>query len=54
MDGISKYLLFLTGVGGWFWITLTSEKKMRDFDATRNHSLSQLPLKLMTGIFDGK
>ena len=20
---IAKYLLFLTGVGGWFWITLT-------------------------------
>ena len=23
VGGIAKYLLFLTGVGGWFWITLT-------------------------------
>ena len=22
VGGIAKYLLFLTGVGGWFWITL--------------------------------
>ena len=27
VGGIAKYLLFLTGVGGWFWITLTKEKK---------------------------
>ena len=23
VGGIAKYLLFLTGVGGWFWIILT-------------------------------
>ena len=23
VGGIAEYLLFLTGVGGWFWITLT-------------------------------
>ena len=23
VGGIAKFLLFLTGVGGWFWITLT-------------------------------
>ena len=23
VGGIAKYLLLLTGVGGWFWITLT-------------------------------
>ena len=27
VGGISKYLLFLTGVGGWFWIILTYKKK---------------------------
>jgi hypothetical protein len=28
VGGIAKYLLFLTGVGGWVWITLTYEKKV--------------------------
>jgi hypothetical protein len=28
VGGIAKYLLFLTGVGGWVWITLTQEKKI--------------------------
>ena len=23
VGGIANYLLFLTGVGGWFWMTLT-------------------------------
>ena len=42
LGGLAKYLLFLTGVGVWFWITLTSEKKrLRDFDVTCNQSLSQ-------------
>ena len=29
VGGIAKYLIFLTGVGGWFWIILTLEKKRR-------------------------
>ena len=35
MGGIAKYLLFLTGVGGWFWDHPYVRKKregLRDFD----------------------
>ena len=30
-EGIAKYLISLTGEGGWFWIVLTQEKNRYTF-----------------------